>query len=115
MSVFLLPLGPLYRMGAAWVRARRLKGPRWGGDIPVILVGNLTTGGTGKTPMTAFLARELAARGRRPVIVSRGYRGRRPRDPAVVSDGAGRRGIRLSAAQAGDEDRHLLSDVSAYP
>lgn len=42
-------------------------------DIPVICVGNLTVGGTGKTPMVAWLARWLRARGLRTAIVSRGY------------------------------------------
>jgi tetraacyldisaccharide 4'-kinase len=42
--------------------------------VPVISVGNLTTGGTGKTPMVAWIARHLAASGRKPAIVMRGYR-----------------------------------------
>ncbi len=44
--------------------------------IPVVSVGNIEAGGTGKTPTTIALARELAARGYRPAIVTRGYRGR---------------------------------------
>ena len=41
--------------------------------IPAVSVGNLTVGGTGKTPVAAWIARELAARGTRPAIVLRGY------------------------------------------
>ena len=44
--------------------------------VPVISVGNLTLGGTGKTPMVAWLARYLKAHQLRPAIVSRGYSGR---------------------------------------
>jgi len=43
--------------------------------VPVIVVGNITTGGTGKTPVTVWLARELRERGFSPGIVSRGYGG----------------------------------------
>jgi tetraacyldisaccharide 4'-kinase len=50
-----------------WLRVQRL-------DVPVISVGNLTVGGTGKTPMVEWLARWFRARGTRVVIVSRGYR-----------------------------------------
>lgn len=44
--------------------------------VPVLIVGNITAGGTGKTPLVAFLAKKLAERGYAPGIVSRGYGGR---------------------------------------
>lgn len=53
--------------------------------VPVISVGNLTTGGTGKTPMVAFLARALARRGYRVAVLARGY----GRIPARRDGGAG--------------------------
>jgi len=61
---------------------------------PVIVVGNLTVGGTGKTPLVCWLAARLAERGHRPGILTRGYGGsfRGVRlvsssdDPAVVGD-----------------------------
>lgn len=42
-------------------------------DVPVVSVGNLTSGGTGKTPMVAWLVSEIARRGLRPGVLSRGY------------------------------------------
>lgn len=65
--------------------------------VPVIVVGNISVGGTGKTPLVLWLAAFLRARGYRPGIVARGYRGRarhwpqqvRPdSDPATVGDEA---------------------------
>src|SRR6218665_1008771 len=49
-----------------WKRIERV-------SVPVISVGNVTTGGTGKTPAVAWITNWLAAEGFRPVIVSRGY------------------------------------------
>jgi tetraacyldisaccharide 4'-kinase len=63
-----------YRAGLAAANlARRLGGAPRGAPCPVISVGNLTVGGTGKTPMVACLANLLVAEGRQPLIVSRGY------------------------------------------
>ncbi len=68
----------LYRAGL-FVRERAYRRwPHWARHLPcpVISIGNLTVGGTGKTPAVEWLCRELVALGKRPLIVSRGY-GRR--------------------------------------
>jgi tetraacyldisaccharide 4'-kinase len=51
--------------------------------VPVVSVGNLTFGGTGKTPTVIALARDLVRRGRRPAVLTRGY-GRTVHEPVVV-------------------------------
>jgi len=65
--------------------------------VPVIVVGNITVGGTGKTPLTIWLANALREKGMSPGIISRGYRGKvgatplaatAQSDPAVVGDEA---------------------------
>ena len=94
---WLRPLAALYGLilalqrrawRAGWRRAAAL-------DCPVIVVGNLTVGGTGKTPLVIWLCRALLGRGRKPGIVTRGY-------------GGSGRGVRLvgladAASQVGDE------------
>ena len=81
----LLPLVPLYAAGLAlrelrltrgWEPIRRLR-------HPVISIGNLSTGGSGKTPLAITLARLLSARGFHVDVLSRGY-GRNGREPAQV-------------------------------
>ncbi len=81
-------------------------------DCPVICIGNLTTGGTGKTPMTQMLCRLLIAQGRRVVILSRGYGGENEYGCAVASDGAN---VLLSARQAGDEAFLLAQSLPGVP
>jgi tetraacyldisaccharide 4'-kinase len=76
---------------------------------PVISVGNLTVGGSGKTPLVAEIARLLVAMGERPSILSRGYRRVIPTDGVVVvSDG---RDIQTDVAHAGDEPYMLARAV----
>ena len=75
---------------------------------PVISVGNLTVGGTGKTPATAMLARYFIARGKKVVVLSRGYGGSLKGKAGIVSDGTT---LFLSAEEAGDEPCLLASTV----
>ncbi len=68
-------------------------------SVPVIAVGNLTAGGTGKTPMVEYLVAQLLKGGRKVAVLSRGY-GRSTRGVVVVSDG---KAVLVSAAEGGDE------------
>ena len=97
----LTPPALLYRAAVA-LRNRRYDRPGQAvhPGIPVISVGNLTVGGTGKTPLTAWIAERLLEEGRRPAIVSRGYGGTSGRGPCIVSRGTG---PLVSAEVAGDE------------
>jgi tetraacyldisaccharide 4'-kinase len=80
--------------------------------VPVICIGNLSMGGTGKTPLVMAITRMLQAMGRRPVLVSRGYRGRASAPVNVVSDG---RQLLLDAVAAGDEPRLLAESLPGVP
>ena len=85
----------------------------------VISIGNVTAGGTGKTPVTEIFARTLAAEGRKVAILSRGYRRKEApwwqrlftqviEKPLVVSDG---RHVLLDSATGGDEPYMLASNL----
>lgn len=78
----------------------------------VISVGNLTVGGTGKTPMTRYLARLVQSLGREVAIVSRGYKGRAEKSGGIVSDG---KRILMDADAAGDEPFMLASGLGDVP
>jgi tetraacyldisaccharide 4'-kinase len=75
----------------------------------VISIGNLSVGGTGKTPVVAEVARWLVAQGERPAILSRGYKRREPvPGVVVVSDG---HAVKATLARAGDEPLMLARAV----
>lgn len=106
----------------ALYRRRYLRSQELG--CPVVSIGNLTVGGTGKTPVAEMLARELQKRGRRVAILSRGYKSvprpfiQRLRNkifrhldlfpPRIVSDG---RGVLLDSRRAGDEPHMLAKNL----
>jgi tetraacyldisaccharide 4'-kinase len=83
------PMARLYGVGVAWRNARfdRCVGVQRLAGVPVISVGNLTAGGTGKSPFVAWCARMLGERGAQPVIAMRGYRAQGA-DAAATSDEA---------------------------
>lgn len=98
VSLALLPLSLLFCL---LVRLRRLLYrlgvlPIETIEVPVIVVGNITVGGTGKTPLVIWLAQRLREAGYRPGIVTRGYRGQSATWPLVVTP-------TTSAELAGDE------------
>lgn len=79
-------LWPLSRL-FGWVAARRRQRTRpWTAPVPVIVVGNIAVGGTGKTPVVAALIEHLREIGYRPGVVSRGYGGRSRQPKAVTAD-----------------------------
>lgn len=91
----------LYAAGVRW-RLKRYRSGRFKTHrltTPVISIGNLTVGGTGKTPCTAFIANFLKSEGLSVAILSRGYK-RQSKGLVEVSDGAK---ILCDARQAGDE------------
>ena len=78
----------------------------------VISIGNITTGGTGKTPFVAMLAKWVETHGFRVAILSRGYKGKRSNDSLVVSDG---KTVLTSVNDAGDEPVLLAKKLSSVP
>jgi tetraacyldisaccharide 4'-kinase len=92
------PIEKLYFLGYALKKRLVLKDQRRL-PHPVISIGNLTVGGTGKTPATIAIAEEASKRGHYPIILTRGYKGK-AKGPCLVSKGSGRL---LSVSDAGDE------------
>lgn len=122
LGSFSVIYGRAVQLRLALFRRRVLRSQELG--CPVVSIGNLTVGGTGKTPVAEMLARELTNRGRRVAILSRGYKSVprpflqrlrntlfRHRDlfpPRIVSDG---KRVLLDSRRAGDEPHMLAKNL----
>ncbi|MFH1380234.1 MAG: tetraacyldisaccharide 4'-kinase [bacterium] len=113
LNVLLIPLSWIYRI----ICALRSAGYRIGIlpvkrlDVPVVCVGNLTTGGTGKTPAVIMIAKKIIDLKQQPAILLRGYK-RNSKGTKIVSDG-----FKIVAAyrQAGDEALMLSQELPSVP
>ncbi len=105
----LWPLAWLYRAMARRRRLNAIASRREQPPLPapVIVVGNITAGGTGKSPLTAWLVEWLAQQGWRPVIITRGYGGKAGQYPLLASASS-------DPAEAGDEPV-MLARQAACP
>lgn len=101
MPKFFDPFELLYYIGStlkkkySFLKQKRL-------PSKVISIGNITTGGTGKTPATIALAEEAKKRGFRPVILTRGYKGR-AKEPVLINFPFYKPSIEVSPETVGDE------------
>lgn len=78
----------------------------------VVSIGNITAGGTGKTPMAIFVAQTIKKLGYRVAVISRGYKGRMERSTGVVSDG---RSVFIGPVDAGDEPYLIATALTDIP
>ena len=112
MSILRYLAGPLAPLYGAVVRARNRSfdaHPERAArvPVPVLSVGNLSAGGTGKTPLTLYLAEGLEAAGWRNAVLSRGYGGRRAIDPMSVA-------VDSDPRQTGDEPLLLAQRLGPH-
>lgn len=110
----LRPLSPVYAkiMSARekMYTSETLKSTRF--NVPVISIGNLTMGGTGKTPLVIYLAKHLLNMQYKPAVISRGYKGEAEKSVNIVSD---YQHIFLDSKAAGDEPRLIAESLPGVP
>jgi tetraacyldisaccharide 4'-kinase len=107
LLLLLKPLGILYGLLGSIRYAAYRRGilASYRAGVPVVSIGNLAAGGTGKTPVVDYAVKYYLTRGKRVAVISRGYGGRIRNGVGVVCRGAG---PILSARECGDEP-HLLA------
>ncbi|WP_299997425.1 tetraacyldisaccharide 4'-kinase [uncultured Cedecea sp.] len=98
LYLLLLPFSWLYGLVSVAIRLSYKLGLRksWRAPVPVVVVGNLTAGGNGKTPVVIWLVEQLQQRGIKVGVVSRGYGGKAASYPLILTSDT-------STAEAGDE------------
>ncbi|MGC9337190.1 MAG: tetraacyldisaccharide 4'-kinase [Candidatus Cloacimonadia bacterium] len=114
VKFLLMPFALLF---SSVVRQRRLvysKGliSSYKAKTPIISIGNLSVGGTGKTPFTIFLARYLQKKGYSVAVSHRGYRGKYEHETKLISD---KNSLLPSASEAGDEPMLLARNLPGIP
>jgi tetraacyldisaccharide 4'-kinase len=113
----MMPLEFLYYIGYSLDRRFKQKQQKRL-PYPVISIGNITVGGTGKTPATIAIAKEAKERGFSPVILTRGYRGKAKGPCLVLARKLGRTEVRKScssALEAGDEPVLMAEKLNDVP
>lgn len=104
------PLEQIYQFGDKLNKI--IKKPRKINNIPVISIGNLTTGGTGKTPAAVYIVKLLQKLNYKPAILTRGYGGTIYKDGGILSDG---KSLLLSERESGDEPYLLSVNLPGVP
>lgn len=102
VSLLLLPLSGLFCL-ISFIRSKFYKFgllQSYKAPLPVVVVGNVTVGGTGKSPLIIELVKQLQAKGRKPGVISRGYGGNADSWPQIVN-------AETSAAKVGDEPQFI--------
>lgn len=110
LSVASTVYGGAVRLRQALYESGRMRAGRL--PCAVISIGNLTVGGTGKTPMTLWVAERVRRMGYRTAVVSRGYKGRAEKRGGIVSDG---RTVFMGPEAAGDEPYMMSRRLNGIP
>ncbi len=110
LSVISLLYGGVVKLREIFYKKGILKSERL--PCKIISVGNITVGGTGKTPMVIYLARLTERLGYKTVILSRGYKGKAEKNGGIVSDG---KTIFMNPEMAGDEPYMMALKLKNIP
>ena len=110
MKPFLLVFSLLHRSGCRfknWLYKRKIFKPKRA-PLPVISVGNITFGGSGKTPLVVHLLTFLINKGYKPALITRGYRGKWEKSGGILSDG---KSVLGTWQDSGDEAFIIASNI----